>query len=189
MLKLKKLFVSVSLLHVCLFGFGEEINQYELEDLSHVKGCQSIGLRAGKGTKNLYDVGMTYAYCFNNKLSLLIEVDHERWEKRPNAVTKQTTVISVSPGIEHNILNPTKWFYWHWGLGAVLGYDKWTTVTLNNKEDKAFCYGAQVGTGVEFIPWTKCSFVVKGQQYVLFSSVMNYLKPNLSIAARFNFHK
>lgn len=185
----KKLFISLSFFLVCFSSFGDEINQFELEQLSHVRGCQSVGIRGGKGTKNLYDLGLTYAYCFNNKLSLLVEVDHERWNSKPYEFTQFMNVISVSPGIEHNILNPTKWFYWHWGIGAVVGYDKWTTVTLDNKVDKAFCYGAQAGSGVEFIPWTRCSFVLKGQQYVMFSKVRNYLKPNFSLAIRINFHK
>lgn len=190
LLKFRSLFISLFVFSVCLSGHSEEmINQYELEGLSHVKGCQSIGIRGGKGTKSVYDIGMTYAYCFNSKISLLFELDHEKWLSKPNQMTEQVNVILFSAGAEHNILNPTKWFYWHWGLGGVIGYDKWTTIALNNQVDKALCYGAQVGTGVEFIPWTRVSFVVKAQQYALFSKVANYLKPNFTAAVRINFHK
>lgn len=190
LLKFKKLFFSLSFISVCVSGFSEEmINQYEMDGLSHVKGCQSIGMRGGKGTRSVFDIGLTYAYCFNSKFSLLFEVDHEKWVSEPSRVTEQVNMFLFSPGVEHNILNPTKWFYWHWGLGAAFGYDKWTTIAFNNQVDKAFCYGAQVGTGVEFIPWTRVSFVLKGQQYALFSKVANYLKPNFTAAVRINFHK
>lgn len=159
--------------------------------LSHVKGCQSIGLRAGHGTKNLYDFGMTYTFCFNNKMSLLVEIDHEKWKDTYEFELSRlefTNVILVSPGIEHNLLNPCKWFYWHWGIGPAFGYDKWYSVTYD-LDKSCFVYGAQAGTGVEFIPTTRWSIVLKAQQYALFSSAENYLKPNFSLAVRFNFHK
>ena len=187
----KKLVIYLALLGMSLSCFGEEINSFELGHLSHVKGCQSIGLRAGHGTKNLYDFGMTYTYCFNNKMSLLVEIDHEKWKDTyefEQSRLEFTNVILVSPGIEHNLLNPCKWFYWHWGIGPAFGYDKWYSVTYD-LDKSCFVYGAQAGTGVEFIPTTRWSIVLKAQQYALFSSAENYLKPNFSLAVRFNFHK
>ena len=180
----KLLCLSVTLMF-CISGMAEPINQYEAVTLSHVKGCQSVGIRAGHGTKNIIDFGLTYAYCFNTRMSLLVELDHER---ASFGHTDFKNVILVSPGFEHNLINSTKWFYWHWGLGAAVGYYKWYASWGNGRKECP-CFGAQVGTGVEFIPWTKVSFVLKAQQYVLFSSAENYLKPNFSLAARFNFHR
>lgn len=188
---MKKMFLCLSMLWASLFCFGEEINKHELISLSHVKGFQSVGIRGGHGTKNLFDVGATYTYCFNNRLALLVEVDHERWRSKQwknHVNTDFVNVIMLSPGVEHIIINPIPWFYWHWGIGAAIGYDKWSSPSLDIKE-AAFCYGAQVGTGVEFMIGSRWSIVVKGQQYILFSKVQNYLKPNFSVAARFNFHK
>ncbi|MCQ2230669.1 MAG: hypothetical protein MJZ30_02290 [Paludibacteraceae bacterium] len=187
---IRKLFIYLCF-QLTLFPIWAEemINQHQMVSLSHVKGCQSVGIRGGKGTKSVYDVGLTYAYCFNSKISLLFELDHERWICRPKEKTEMSNVVLLSAGVEHNILNPTKWFYWQWGLGAVVGYDKWITKRLDHLVDKDFCYGAQVGTGVEFVPWTRVSFLLKAQQYALFSKVENYLKPNFSAAVRINFHK
>ena len=171
-----------------MFGIScmaEPINQYEAVTLSHVTGCQSVGARVGHGTKNKIDFGLTYAYCFNTRMSLLVELDHETAQF---GNTKFTNYILVSPGIEHNLLNPAKCFYWHWGIGPAVGYDRWYSDYVN-EEKRCFCYGAQLGTGVEFIPKNKISFVLKAQQYVLFGSGDNYLKPNFSFAVRFNFHR
>ncbi len=188
---LRKMFLCLSFGMASLFCFGEEINKHELISLSHVKGYQSVGVRYGHGTKDMFDVGATYTYCFNNKISLLVEVDHAQWMSKDPYLkgnTKHKNVIMLSPGIEHIILNPVKWFYWHWGMGAVVGYDKWTVEKIQ-EEYTGFCYGAQVGSGVEFMTPKYLSVVLKGQQYVLFSKINNYLKPNFSVALRFNFHK
>ena len=106
----KLLCLSVTLMF-CISGMAEPINQYEAVTLSHVKGCQSVGIRAGHGTKNIIDFGLTYAYCFNTRMSLLVELDHER---ASFGHTDFKNVILVSPGFEHNLINSTKWFYWHW---------------------------------------------------------------------------
>ena len=185
---LVNLFMFVLLVVPCM---GEEINEYELGQLSHVRGCQSVGIRGGHGTKNLFDVGLTYTYCFSNKISLLIEVDHERWNDYPSfaelRTVEHTNWVMLSPGFEHNLLNPVKWFYWNWGFGAAVGYDRWKSLRMDY-EEKCFVYGMQAGTGLEFMPWTRFSFVLKAQQYLLFSKSANYLKPNFSLAFRINFH-
>ena len=181
----KLICLSVALLLGATGMAEERLNQYEAVTLSHVTGCQSVGLRAGHGTKNIIDFGLTYAYCFNTRMSFLVELDHER---AFFGYTEFINTILVSPGFEHNLINSTRWFYWHWGLGPAVGYDKWLC-DLVDVQEKGLCFGAQVGTGVEFIPWTKFSFVVKAQQYALFSKAENYLKPNFSLAVRFNFHR
>lgn len=180
----KLLSLSVALMF-CISSMAEPLNQYEAVTLSHVTGCQSVGLRAGHGTKNIIDFGLTYAYCFNTRMSFLVELDHER---ASFGRTDFKNIILVSPGFEHNLINSSRWFYWHWGIGPAVGYDKWYT-TWGDGEEGCPCFGAQVGTGVEFIPWTKVSFVLKAQQYALFSKAENYLKPNFSLAVRFNFHR
>lgn len=169
---------------------AEPINGHEYQGLNHVRGCQSVGGRYGHGTKNRYDIGLTYAYCFNNKISLLVEVDRERlWtEDKDVTCTSFLNAFMISPGIEYNLIHPVKWFYWQWGVGPCIGYDIWHN-NFFSYDDKCFCVGAQTGTGVEFIPVTWLSFVLKGQQYVLFSKELNYLKPNFSVAVRFNFHR
>lgn len=189
----RKILLSLFFGMASLICFGEEINKHELISLSHVKGFQSVGIRGGHGTKNLFDVGLTYTYCFSNRLALLVEVDHERWKngrirKYDDWDVEHVNYVMLSPGIEHIILNPNKWFFWHWGIGGAIGYDRWKS-RYYRLERKGLVYGAQVGTGVEFMPFRHWSFVLKGQQYVLFSKPKNYLKPNFSLAFRYNFHK
>ncbi len=183
------LFLSI-LLSYQVLCYAEQINRHEYQGLNHVRGCQSVGVRYGHGTKNRYDIGLTYAYCFNNKISLLVEIDRERlWtDNEFETCTSFLNAVMLSPGIEYNLIHPVKWFYWHWGIGPCVGYDIWHNNFLVY-DDKCICVGAQTGTGVEFIPVTWLSFVLKGQQYVLFSKEQNYLKPNFSVAARFNFHR
>lgn len=182
---LRKIVFCLSFGIMSLFCFGEEINQYELISLSHVKGYQSVGLRAGHGTKNRLDIGLTYAYCFNERFSLLVELDRE-WAVFGNS--EFTNLFLISPGLEHNLMNPAKWFYWHWGIGAAVGKDRWDNMVISRRVE-GWVFGAQLGTGVEFIPWKRFSLVLKGQQYVLFGNNDNYFKPNISLALRFNFHK
>ncbi len=182
---IRKVLVWVVPFLMCASSWAEPINQYAAVTLSHVKGCQSVGIRGGHGTKNKFDVGLTYAYCFNEWMSFLVEMDRE-WASIGNC--DFTNLILVSPGIEHNLKNPVPWFYWHWGIGPAVGVDRWDNRIISRREQGAV-FGAQVGTGVEFIPWTKFTFVIKAQQYVLFGKDHNYFKPNFSLALRFNFHR
>lgn len=182
---IRRILLCLSFGMASLFCLGEEINKHELITLSHVKGYQSVGLRGGHGTKNRFDIGMTYAYCFNEKMSFLVELDHER---ALFGNSDFTNLFLVSPGIEHNLMNPVRWFYWHWGMGAAVGIDRWDNRIIHQRV-QGWVFGAQVGTGVEFIPWNKFSFVLKGQQYVLFGNDDSYFKPNISLALRYNFHR
>lgn len=152
--------------------------------LVHVSGCQSAGIRYGKGTKNKYDVGLTYAYVFNQKMSLLVELDHEEAEF---GHSEFTNYLLLSPGVEYNLWNPAKWVYWHASGGASVGYDQWEAPIVDD-ETAGFVYGANVGTGFEFLPWSCLSVVVKAQQFLLFGNDDQYLKPNFSVGLRYNFH-
>lgn len=152
--------------------------------LVHVKGCQSIGVRYGMGTKNKYDVGLTYTYVFNQKSSLLVEIDHEE------ATFDQSDFVNdilVSPGIEYNLWNPAKWIYWHMDGGLSLGCDTWSC-DIVNENTSGFVYGANLGTGIEILPWSFLSLNLKAQQFLLFGNNDQYLKPNFSIGLRYNFH-
>lgn len=154
-------------------------------ELVHVKGCQSVGLRYGHGTKNKMDLGLTYMYVFNPKTQLVVELDHER------ATFGHSDFVNyalLSPGVEFNLKNPCKWFYWNWGVGASVGYDKWAAPIVDD-ERGGMVFGANVGTGVEFLPWTSVGFTVKAQQFFLFGNDYTYLKPNFSAGVRYNFHK
>ncbi|HQJ89032.1 MAG TPA: conjugal transfer protein TraO [Paludibacteraceae bacterium] len=177
-----KMRINLLLVFVLLFCFcGTQAQKVELV---HVKGCQSIGVRYGMGTKNKYDVGLTYTYVFNQSTSFLVEIDHE---EASFGYSDFVNDILVSPGIEYNVWNPTKWLYWHVDGGASLGYDSWSCDLVNDKTS-GFVYGANVGTGLEFIPWAFLSFNLKAQQFLLFGNDDQYLKPNFSLGIKYNFH-
>jgi len=167
----------------CFCGFSQA-QKAQKSTLVHVKGCQSLGIHGGVGTKNKYDVGLTYNYVFDKKISLLVELDHE---EATFGYSDFVNVLLLSPGIEYNIWNPAKWLYWHIDGGASIGYDKWTADIVND-EVKGFVYGANVGTGFEFLPCSNFSINLKTQQFLLFGNDDNYLKPNFTLGFKYNFH-
>jgi hypothetical protein len=152
--------------------------------LIHVKGMQSVGIRGGIGTKNKYDVGLTYNYSFDQKYTLISELDHE---EATFGYSDFTNVFLYSVGADYAVWQPTNWCYLNLGLGACVGYDKWHADIVDDTQE-GWVYGAQAGMNVEVFPWPFLSFDLKAQQYLLFGNKDQYLKPNFSIGIRYNFH-
>ena len=154
--------------------------------LTHIKGNQAAGVRYGVGTKNKYDVGITYSYCFGNQYTFTSEVDHE---EAVFGYSDFTNSILVSPCLEFESWQPAKWLYLEGGGGPAVGYDKWScNLPGVNDSEEGIVYGAQIGIGLEFYPTSSVSILLKGQQYLLFGNDDQYLKPNFSIGLRYNFH-
>lgn len=177
---MRKLFLLATFCLIFVYAKSEGA-----DGLNHVKGCQSVGVRGGRGTKSNLDIGLTYTYCFSNKLSLTVEADMERGEYGHSDFL---SLPMISPCLEFNVWNPANWFYLSIGGGVALSYDTWECLDLEDKT-KNFSVGPQLGVGFEFLPVSFLSFVLKAQQYAMFNSTTQYLKPNFTLALRYNFHK
>lgn len=175
---MKRLFVLT--LFCLIFGLAKS----EKSGLDHIKGCQSVGLRGGVGTKNTFNVGITYTYCFSNKLSLTVGLDHE---EAVFGHSEFTSLLQLSPALEANVWNPANWFYLSIGGGGAVGYDRWRCEELA-AEKKGFVFGPNVGVGFEFVPVSFLSLMLKAQQYAMFGNGVQYLKPQFTFAVRYNFH-
>lgn len=160
------------------------VHAENMSSLDHIKGSQSVGVRGGVGTKNKFDVGLTYTFSFNNRFSLTMELDHEEAQF---GESKFSNVILVAPGVDFNVWNPTKWFYLSLSAGGALGCDVWKCDDLATKQ-KGFVAGPQAGVGFEFLPVSFISILAKAQQAALFGNESHYFKPNFSLGVRYNFH-
>lgn len=172
---------------VCLLLLAEMLPFYclQAQELTHVKGIHAIGVRGGIGTKNKYDVGLTYNYHFNSNMALCVEVDHE---KAQFGHSEFTNILLLSPGVDYSPFNPWNWSYLTINLSASVGYDRWTCLEIHEKKS-GIVYGANTGISWEVIPWHFLSFVIKAQEYILFGNNDQYLKPLFTLGIRYNFHK
>ena len=150
-----------------------------------MKGINSLGVRGGIGTKNLFAVGFTYNYHFNSKISLSVEVDHERAKFGGSDFVG---VVLLSPGVEYAVWSPLTWFYLNLSLAGSVGYDVWRN-DLVNGEVKGIVGGVNAGAGVEFVPWHFLSFTLRAQQYLLFGNDDQYLKPLFTAGVKYNFSR
>ena len=176
----KRWFVSLIMLAIPYLGLFAKP-----QELTHVKGIHAIGLRGGIGTKNKYDVGISYNYHFNPKLSLSVEMDHELAKF---GHTDFCNLILFSPGVDYSPVNPGGWSYLTLNLAASVGYDRWTNDYVD-EQIAGFVYGANAGIGWEAFPCSFLSIIIKAQQYFLFGNDDQYLKPLFTLGIRYNFHK
>ena len=167
-----------------LFCFHYSVCVVEAQ-LNHVKGINSFGVRGGIGTKNLFAVGLTYNYHFNSKLSLNVEVDHERAKF---GTSNFVGVAFLSPGVEYSVWSPLTWLYVNLSLAGSVGYDIWKNDFVDD-EVKGIVGGVNAGCGLEFVPWHFLSLTLRTQQYLLFGNDDQYLKPLFTVGVKYNFSK
>ncbi len=172
------------LVYLLLLAGSFMFSSLQAQDLTHVKGIHTIGLRGGIGTKNKCDFGLTYNYHFNPKIALSVEADHEM---ATFGHSDFTNIILVSPGVDYSPVNPWGWSYITLNLAANIGCDKWECKDLN-LEKKGFVYGANAGFCWEVFPWSFLSFALKAQEYIVFGNDDQYLKPLFTLGVRYNFH-
>lgn len=168
-----------------LFASVNLLNSAQAQELTHVKGIHAIGLRGGIGTKNKYDIGLTYHYHFNPKIALSVEMDHEAAKF---GYSDFCNIILVSPGVDYSPLNPGGWSYFTLNLAASVGYDVWTCDYVNERK-AGFVFGANAGIAWEAFPCSFLSLVLKAQEFFLFGNDDQYLKPLFTLGIRYNFHK
>ena len=175
-----KWFVSLLMLATSYLGIHAKP-----QELTHVKGIHAIGLRGGIGTKNKFDIGVSYNYHFNPKVSLSVELDHEEAEF---GYSRFTNAILFSPGADYSPINPGGWSYLTLNLAASIGYDIWRCKNID-EQTEGLVYGANAGIGWEAFPCSFISIIIKAQEYFLFGNDDQYLKPMFTLGVRYNFHK
>lgn len=170
---------------IALFSLTFVYAEHEKISLLHTKGQQSVGARFGKGTKNKFDVGLEYQRCFNQRTSLLCQLDMER---ATFGYSDFSNIFLFGAGLDIMCFHPKTWMFIDLDIMGNVGYDKWTCELLE-AEKSGIVGGANVGGLIEFYPTTKFSIVLGGQEYLLFGNDNNYLKPNFYLGFRYVWNK
>lgn len=178
-MKKKFLFCSLVLLQV-LFSVA-----YAESSLSHIKGMHAIGVRAGTGLGQTFDVGLHYQYHFSKRWSVMADVDFEKG-KFENA---GYWGVKVYPGVECSVWHPASWFYLHL-LGDInLGYDDWENKEINQRSS-GFTMGLDLGLNFEFYAVPELSFVLQAQEGWNWgfydTGGYNYFHPLFSLGIKYN---
>ncbi|MCQ2351556.1 MAG: conjugal transfer protein TraO [Paludibacteraceae bacterium] len=153
--------------------------------LSHIKGMHTIGVRAGTGLGNTFDVGILYQYHFARRWSFATNIDYEQ-----GAFEKSKYFgVKVAPGVLCSVWHPTSWFYLHL-LGDVnLGYDNWKNPDINSQSD-GFTMGLDLGLNLEFFAIPELSFVLQAQEgwnWGFYNKGgYNYFHPLFSLGIKYN---
>lgn len=187
-----KVGMTIALLFcACLMSTSESYAQ-----LSHASKTHAVGARFGMGLKSRklvkplnpcksnWDVGLTYNYHFNNKISIICEADYENGEFGKT----EFNGFVIAPGAEYAPWNPARWFFLSLSLQACIGYDIWTSKIVDAKYS-GIVGGAVGGIGFEFLPWDFLGLQLKAQEYFIVGNDDQYLKPMFSFAIKYNFHK
>lgn len=152
--------------------------------LSHIKGVHDIGVRAGTGLGQTFDIGVLYQYHFSRRWSFVTNVDFEKG-KFQNA---GYWGVRAAPGAACSVWHPTSWFYLHL-LGDInLGYDSWNNPDTKSKSN-GFTMGLDLGINFEFYALSELSFVLQAQQgwnWGFYSSGYNYFHPLFSLGVKYN---
>lgn len=158
---------------------------YAESPISHIKGMNAIGFRAGTGLGQTFDVGVLYQYHFSKRWSFLVNVDFEKG-KFKNA---DFWGIKVYPGVECSVWHPVSWFYLHLLGDMNLGYDDWRNRDID-KTTSGFVLGLDLGMNFEFYAIPQLSFVLQAQQGwdwgFYKSGGYNYFHPLFSLGIKYN---
>lgn len=156
--------------------------------LTHVKGINSVGLRAGTGWGNTWDVGLSYNYYWGRHWSFVTNVDYESGKFGKSNFSG----ICVAPGVEASVWHPTTWMYLHLTGAANVGYDWWYNTDMQQATN-GFSLGAALGFNLEFYAMRELSFIVAAQQSWRYSWLnetnTNYFSPLFSVGIRYNIHQ
>ena len=156
--------------------------------LQHVKGINSLGLRAGTGWGNTFDVGMTYNYYFHRRWSLSVEADYEHDYFKPYALYNG---FRIAPGAEAMVWQATSWLYLHLNAHLLWGWDWWENrLEENAGKDNGTLLGCDLGFNLEFYAIPDLSFTLgAGQQFRhswLKEEKYYYFTPLFQVGVRYN---
>lgn len=177
----KKLFTSWLLLTISIAPL------WAVSPLSllHIKDTHTVGLRAGTGWGDTFDVGLSYHYYFHRRWSVVGAFDYEKgfFEK------SGFWCVNFMPGIEGAIWQPTRWLYLHGTANALVGYDHWENKDLN-KYSHGASVGLALGINLEFYALPQLSFTLAAQQGWKYSFLntgyTHYFCPLFTAGVRYN---
>lgn len=153
--------------------------------LTHVKGINSVGLRAGTGWGNTFDVGLSYQYYFHRRWSFITNVDYERGVFNKSGFQ----AVTLTPGVEASVWHPISWLYIHLHANALVSYDMWEQKDMMENSN-GVGVGVVAGFNLEFYTMPELSITVGAQQSWRYTWLPtgdnNYFSPLFSIGLRYN---
>ena len=156
--------------------------------LQHVKNTHSIGLRAGTGWGQTYDLGISYNYQFHHRWAVQACVDYERGSFKPYGGYQG---FRFAPGAEAMVWQPCRFMYLHLGSHFIWGWDWWTNRLSEGKEgDNGTLVGCDLGFNLEFYAMPELSFTLGAEQQFRYSWLnaekYAYFTPLFSVGVKYN---
>lgn len=165
-------------------------NAAERYGLTHVKGINTVGVKAGTGWGDTFDVGLTYQYYFHRQWSFITAVDYERGMFDKSGYQS----VRLMPGVEYAVWQPSTWLYLHLTGNVIGSYDIWDNPAMQDRYS-GFGTGLALGFNLEFYALPELSFTLGAQQGWEYTWLKdpagnnlgyNYFFPNFSIGIRYN---
>lgn len=154
-------------------------------NLLHIKDTHAVGIRAGTGLGDTFNVGLSYQYYFHRRWSVIAHVDYEKGFFDKSGFW----CVNVMPGVEAALWQPTRWLYLHANAQAIAGYDCWNNADMQISS-QGIAVGACLGINLEFYALPQLSFTLAAQQgwkySFLDSGDTHYFCPLFSAGVRYN---
>lgn len=155
--------------------------------LQHVKGINSIGVRAGTGWGNTFDVGLTYNYQFHRRWTVQVNADYERGLFKPYAGYQG---FRLAPGAEAMVWQPCRFMYLHLNSHFIWGWDWWNNRLGEGISDNGTLVGCDLGFNLEFYALSELSFTLGAAQEFRYSWLSqenyHYFAPLFTVGIKYN---
>lgn len=154
-------------------------------NLLHIKDTHAVGVRAGTGLGDTFNVGLSYQYYFHRRWSVIANVDYEKGFFDKSGFW----CVHVMPGVEAALWQPTNWLYLHATAKAIAGYDHWENADMQ-LSSQGMAVGACLGVNLEFYALPQLSFALSAEQRWKYSFLsdqnIHYFSPLFSAGIRYN---
>ena len=157
--------------------------------LRHVAGVKSVGVTAGTGWGNTFDIGFTQNYQVHRRWSVSVELDYERGRFKPDA---EYQAFTLKPGVEAMVWQPCSWLYLHLYGHLVWGWDWWNDLRVYGSKDDGTAVGCDLGFNLEFYPINELSILLSARQNFkcawLHQEKDLYFSPLFQLGLRYHIH-
>lgn len=160
-----------------------------MAQLRHVKGFNSVGIKAGTGICKTGTVGLSHNYYFAKRWSVATDADFEFGRYG----TASYFGALLSPGAEFAAWQPLKWFYLHLAAHLNLGVDKWDNAD-GDYHLTSFVLGGDLGFNIEMYVYKRLSVIVAARQHCFWRTNPGegqkgyYFKPQFLAGIRYSFY-
>lgn len=158
---------------------------YGKTNLTHIQGINSIGLRAGTGFGNSWDVGLSYNYYWAKYWSFSTNIDFEKGKFEKSDFMG----LSLSTGVEAAVWQPLTWMYLHLYGHAIIGWDWWNNSDMSINSN-GVTVGCDLGLNLEMYVIPELSFVLSAQENFnygfYYTGHYYYFRPLFSTGMRFH---